>query len=202
MLKVALAVHHAKNICASVFNNCIRNPVWLSFKAKVEAFVNETGELPTGKAEGRLLDQAIDEISIESLTNFTKDADSRMLAAIEPLQSFKAGKERLKSFSRARIDRNDRRLLRRWILRKAGHRDHSSCSHCGVDTRPSVYHIQACLEVDIDKLCRQRLWNEAAPAIKAAVLACAPKAFFAAERVPKRAKKPPDRQESKRRKLI
>jgi len=68
----------------------------------------------------------------------------------------------------------------------------------GVDTRPSVYHIQACLEIDIDNPCRLWLWNEAA----LAVLACAPKAFFAAERVSRRAKKPPDRQENKRRKLI
>ena len=138
---------------------------------------------------------------LECLKRFKKDADGRMLAAIEPLQSFKAGKERLKSFSRARIDRDGRRLLRRWVLRKAGHRDHSGCSNCGMDTRPSVYHIQACLEVDIDRLCRQRLWSEAALAVKVAVLACAPKAFSATERVPKRAKKPPDRQGNKRRKL-
>jgi len=63
---------------------------------------------------------------------------------------------------------------------------------------PSVYHIQACLKIDINKPCRLWLWNEAALAL----LACAPDAFFAPERVPKRAKKPPDRQESRRRELI
>jgi hypothetical protein len=40
-----------------------------------------------------------------------------------------------------------------------------------------VYHIQACLEIDVDELCRQRpwLWNEAALAVKA----LAPEAFIA-----------------------
>jgi hypothetical protein len=58
--------------------------------------------------------------------------------------------------------------------------------------------IQACLEVDINKLCRLQLWNEAALAVKAP----APEAFIATKGVPKPAKKPPDRQENKRRKLI
>jgi hypothetical protein len=74
-----------------------------------------------------------------------------------------------------------------------GHRDHSSCL-----LPLSTIYIQACLKIDINKPCRLRLWNEAALAL----LACAPDAFFAPERVPKRAKKPPDRQESKPQKLI
>jgi hypothetical protein len=79
--------------------------------------------------------------------------------------------------------------------RKAGHSDHSSklLPLCTI-------FIQACLEINVDELCRQQLWlwNEAALTVKA----CAPKAFIATKRVPKHAKKPPDQRENKPRKLI
>jgi hypothetical protein len=53
-----------------------------------------------------------------------------------------------------------------------------------------VHHTQACPEIDIDKLCWQRLWlwNEAALAVKA----CPPEAFIATKGAPKHAEKPPD----------
>ena len=88
--------------------------------------------------------------------------------AIEEYPSAEAAKARLTSFARAGLSYDDRRVLRRWILRKCGYGDREMCSQCRSHSI-TVYHAQECLGVDVDILCRTRKWEEAVREVRRAI---------------------------------
>jgi hypothetical protein len=97
----------------------------------------------------------------------------RQTAAIEKMESVKEAKKRLKEFGEAGLDYDQERALRRWILRYVGYGGYDICGVCQKH-HITVYHVQECLKIDIDKLCRRRQWLKAALAVMTAIRRCGP----------------------------
>lgn len=174
MLRKSFVTHLAKELSASVFGYLKENPV----SRRLEELLNESmasdNELPSAKEFSLLLNQAIDEVTAQELDDWRQSTEQRQLQAMT-LGDGEDAKRRLRSIACANLSYDDERILKRWLLRRAGYGVPPKCRQCS--HRTSVYHLQECCGVDIDGLCRAENWEMAAHKIRQVINRCCPEAF-------------------------
>lgn len=126
----------------------------------------------------KAMDLAVDEALEKSVSSSWGEAESRQLEGVEAFVDVDTAKARLRSFSRAPVTPDGRKLSRRWILRRAGYGYiETKCARCHLH-HPTVYHIQLCIGLDIDALCRSRQWKQVARQVTKAIRMCCPWAYY------------------------